>query len=97
MFVLFETESWWWSIEENSEGITIQRSKCRNEVERKYRKESRPNLTLMKVDAGKKSMKDLIKWLYKTNKINDKYNYLSSNCKHFGKCVFNFMALDKKM
>ena len=26
-FVVYETDEWWWSVEKNSEGITIQRSK----------------------------------------------------------------------
>jgi len=26
-FIMLETNSWWWSVEKNTEGITIQRSK----------------------------------------------------------------------
>lgn len=79
------------------EGITIQRSKEKDAVMNMYRKKSRPSLTLMEEDAGGKSMKDLIDWLYQTNELNKEYHYLESNCQHFGKGVFNFMALNKNI
>ena len=31
-FVIFETKKWWWSVEKNDEGITIQRSKNKDNV-----------------------------------------------------------------
>ena len=40
-FVVFKTEHWWWSIEKNSEGITIQRAKKIKNVRDKYRQERR--------------------------------------------------------
>ena len=40
-FVVFETEAWWWSIEKNEEGITIQRAKQLKNVRDKYPQEQR--------------------------------------------------------
>ena len=40
-FVVFETEEWWWSIEKNEEGITIQRAKQLTNVRDYYRQERR--------------------------------------------------------
>lgn len=95
VFVEFETNSWWWSIEKNSEGITIQRSLHRWAVYSQYRQESRLDRTLMKEDKGKKTMKELIEWLYRENELNKKYDYISSNCKHFAKAVFDYVAAKK--
>lgn len=92
IFIVFETNDWWWSIEKNSEGITIQRSKHCWTVYSKYRRESRNDRTLMKEDKGRKTMKELIEWLYKENELNKKYDYISSNCKHFAKAVFDYVA-----
>ena len=35
-FVVYETDEWWWSVEKNSEGITIQRSKKLGFVKDRY-------------------------------------------------------------
>jgi hypothetical protein len=97
MLILFETKDWWWSIEKNSEGITIQRSKYKDDVLNKYRGASRPALTEMKTDTGKRSMKELIEWLYQKDELNKRYNVLNSNCQHFAKAIFDYVATSKNL
>ena len=63
-FVVFETRHWWWSIEKNSEGITIQRSKELEYVKAKYRRKNRPDVSFVLKDKGALSMKQLVYWLY---------------------------------
>lgn len=41
LFIVFETDNWWWSIEKNGEGLTIQRSKKIEAVRDRYRQEAR--------------------------------------------------------
>nr|CAH0113074.1 unnamed protein product [Daphnia galeata] len=40
-FILFETDKWWWSIEKNDAGVTIQRSKHIEYVRDRYRRAKR--------------------------------------------------------
>lgn len=68
MFIVFETRQWWWSIEKNSKGITIQRSKYPSAVQSKYRQTDRGSrISLVKEDKGRKSVEELIRWLYIEN------------------------------
>ena len=101
MIIVFKTEDWWWSIEKNDEGITIQRSKEATAVRDKYRKRDRisglSDISTMKTDTGRKSVHDLIDWLWKENELNNFYDITSSNCQHFGKKVFNFVAQYKTL
>jgi hypothetical protein len=41
-YIVFKTQSWWWSIEKNDAGITIQRSKKIEFVRDKYHRTKRP-------------------------------------------------------
>ena len=98
MFIVFGTEDWWWSIEKNDEGITIQRSKSLTAVRDKYRQAMRKSgKSSMEKDAGRKSVNDLIDWLWQEDELNNNYDIKTSNCQHFGKKVFNFVANHKKM
>lgn len=97
MLILFETKDWWWSIEKNSQGITIQRSKVKGAVLYSYRGASRHELTEMKTDKGKRSMKELIEWLYQKDELNKRYHVLNSNCQHFATAVFDYVATSKKL
>ena len=101
MIIVFETEEWWWSIEKNDEGITIQRSKWREAVRDRYRQGERNSglfgISRIKKDTGRKSVNDLIDWLWGENELNNYYDISSSNCQHFGKKVFNFVAQYKTL
>ena len=96
MFIVFKTEDWWWSIEKNGEGITIQRSKEVTAVRDRYRQEKRNSglsgISTMKTDTGRKSVDDLINWLWWGNQLLRYYDISKQNCQHFGKEVFNYVA-----
>ena len=101
MIIVFETEEWWWSIEKNDEGITIQRSKSRTAVRDRYRQGKRNSglsgISTMETDTGRKCVNDLIDWLWRQNELNNYYNITSNNCQHFGTKVFNFVAKHKTL
>ena len=40
-FIVFKTKNWWWSIEKNAEGLTIQRAKQLESVRDVYRRAKR--------------------------------------------------------
>ena len=53
-FVVIHTNEWWWSVEKNTEGITIQRSKKKMFVQDFYRGIKRASrCKVMKEDHGK--------------------------------------------
>lgn len=90
LFVVFETNYWWWSVEKNSEGITIQRSHNLYTVRDKHRQTKRvPGVVIVKVDEAKKSVKDLIEWLYHEDELNKTYHFYSSNCQVFANRVYD--------
>ena len=91
MFVLFKTASWCWTIEKNSEGLTIQRSRRYETVKDKYRRRERLPTTLLDADNGRCTVYDLIGWLYKSDALNRKYDLTTSNCQHFGTAVFEYV------
>ncbi|KAH3801658.1 hypothetical protein DPMN_155316 [Dreissena polymorpha] len=98
MFVVFETDKWWWSIEKSSDGITLQRSKYPAAVYYLLRKEIRPlrhTMKTMKSDYGTSSVHGLIAWLYHNDEINTRYHYIKYNCKHFATDVFNLLSKTK--
>ena len=100
MFVVFETVDWWWSIEKNAQGITLQRSTSRNDVKKKYRQEDRiqhTSIELVEKDRGRKNMRQLIEMLWKENELNHRYGFLDSNCKDFAKVVFDYAARSKTL
>ena len=95
-FVVFKTEHWWWSIEKNSEGITIQRAKKRKNVRDKYRQERRTvywwkpfsTPTLVKETPGKqKTIREVIQFLWAKDFLYREYHWLLSNCQRFA-CAF---------
>lgn len=89
-FVVFETETWWWSIEKNNENVTIQRSKKLSSVLHQYRhvQRIRPVKLVMKAH-GKGSVRDLIDILWQKNLLNKPYDVIKENCKYFAANVFN--------
>lgn len=89
-FVVFETEFWWWSIEKNDAGITLQRSKRKNSVLYEYRRESRVKpITLVMTAKGRGSVSDLVDLLWTQDHLNRTYHFLLENCKYFAAAVFN--------
>lgn len=99
LFIVFETESWWWSIEKNSEGLSLQRSIKQEAVRDNYRQAPRLSegntyweITEVQSDTGNKTIKELITWLREEEWLFRPYNYLNSNCQHFAKAVFDHVS-----
>jgi hypothetical protein len=94
-FVVLETNEWWWSIEKNAQGITIQRSKDWEYVAKRYRRNTRKDTGLMNQDTGRYKMEDLVEWIYKEDELNKRYHFLESNCQGFAKRIFDHFAKSK--
>ena len=103
-FVVLETTKWWWSIEKDDARILIQKSKQLKDVRdsvdtiedgQHFIKERRTPVCELSYDKGRKSMKDLIDFLYNTDELNNKYDLLNNNCKHFAKRIFDEFAETK--
>ena len=97
-FIVLETNDWWWSIEKNEEGITIQRSKKIEYVRDKYRQHPRKKPILKRIeDNGRKKMEDLVNWLYQKDELNRKYSWdkQEANCQGFANGIFDEFAKTK--
>ena len=42
-------------------------------------------------DESGKTVRDLVKFLYRSDQLKKTYNFLSSNCKHFARDVYNYL------
>ena len=100
-YIVFQTaDGYWWSIEKNDEGLTMQRGKTCAEVRDNRRQEPRleglhkgrwkPKCDIC--DISKKTMGQLVSWLEGTDMLNRPYCWITNNCQHFGNNVFNFLA-----
>ena len=95
-FVMIETKSWWWSIEKDDKKIFIQRDKCDHAVRDFVKGEPRKDcVTQMSSDQGRKTIKDLIRFLYETDELNIKYDLLENNCQDFATRIFDEFAKTK--
>ena len=96
-FVVFETQSWWWSIEKDDKRILIQRNKFPVKVKDFVNGERRKVLvTQMSYDRGRKTIKDVIDFLYDEDELNIKFDLLVNNCKDFAKRIFDEFAESKR-
>ena len=96
-FVVFETRRGWWSIEKNSDGLTIQRSRELDAVKEMYRqnrriKSSYWSIQKMKSDKGSQNMRNLIYWLWKKDWLNREHHVTKSNGQHFADAVFKYVS-----
>ena len=103
-FVVLETTKWWWSMEKDDARILIQRSKQLEDVRyfvdtikhrQHFMKDRRTPMCQLSYDKGRKSMKDLIDFLYNIHELNIKYHFLDDNCKDFAKKIFDEFAETK--
>ena len=95
-FVVFETKSWWWSIEKDDKRIFIQRNKYLSSVRDFVNGERRKDfVTAMSDDEGHKTIKDLIRFLYYTDELHIKYDLVENNCQDFAKRIFDAFAKGK--
>ena len=97
MFIEFETDEWWWTIEKDGYELILRRSKIRSAVRENNKHGKRNRITLLEEDQGCKNVFDLIDWLYRSNEVNKPFDLLQRNCKDFGKAVFNQVARNKSL
>jgi hypothetical protein len=97
-FVVFETDKWWWSIEKNDVGVTIQRSKKFEYVRDRYRRAKRTTglfgmsgITLEKKSSGSHTLNELIDHIYLKDYLNEEYDLLENNCQHFAQKIWLFI------
>lgn len=95
-FIVFETNKWWWSIEKNDAGVTLQRSKDIEYVRDKYRRTKRTTgiftgITLEKEARGSTTLNELINHIYSRNYLNQDYHFLDNNCQHFAEKIYQFI------
>ena len=98
MFIIFKTKSWFWSIEKNTLGIAIQRSKSLCAVRDTFRRyKGKSGIQCLEKDmAGNVNVGDLINWLLQEGELNNKYVFAGSNCHHFGRKVYDFISRHKR-
>ena len=92
-FVILETNYWWWSVEKNSDGIFVQRSKKWTDVG-DYLERRRRNHPICKVisDTPCMTLREFVYMLYASDAVGSGYNSLRNNCKDFAKTVFDKAA-----
>ncbi|XP_057377877.1 uncharacterized protein LOC130699681 [Daphnia carinata] len=95
-FIVFETNAWWWSIEKNDEGVTIQRSKDFDSVCYRYRRSKRKTsigkgVEMVKKASGSTTVMELINHIWRKNYLNQEYDALSYNCQHFADLIYEFI------
>ena len=95
-FIVFETDKWWWSIEKNDVGVTIQRSKYIEYVRDRYRRNKRTTgllsgITLEKKYEGSHTLNELIDHIYLKDYLNEDYHLLENNCQHFADKIWLFI------
>ena len=98
-FVVFETKSFYWSIEKGGEGIYIQRSKDEDNVRLKFNREKRLQGCYWKVTQYRATehpqghtVRSLIYWLWDKDELHQSYNYLLNNCKDLAGRVYSFLT-----
>jgi hypothetical protein len=103
-FIVFKTENWWWSIEKNNEGVTIQRSKKLESVRDMYRRAKRTtgktsltDIILVKKSNGYTKINELINYLWRKDYLNQEYGVLSYNCQHFADLIFRRISESKNL
>ncbi|XP_046457699.1 uncharacterized protein LOC124204637 [Daphnia pulex] len=96
-YIVFQTDEWWWSIEKNSDGVTIQRSKIAAYVRNKYRRQDRTTnvfgggIRCERKCKGSHSVKELIDHIYRKNYLNEVYDLVTNNCQHFAQHIYQFI------
>ncbi|XP_045028767.1 uncharacterized protein LOC123471475 [Daphnia magna] len=96
-FIVMETNDWWWSIEKNTEDITIQRSKNLESVRDMYQRTKRTtgwtSSTKIRENettvGGNTTIKELINYIWRKDCLNNVYHLLDENCKKFAAMVFD--------
>ena len=95
-YIVFKTKDWYWSIEKNNAGVTIQRSKEIEHVRDKYyrikRQENWTSGIAMKKSksVNNKTVKQLIEHIYNNKYVDEEYGVIQNNCQQFADKIYNF-------
>ena len=93
VFVVLETNKFWWSLEKRADGIVFQRSKLRSSVVEKICLEplspysNKPQEIIS--DEGRMTISNLMDFLYSKKVLEKHYNFIGANCKDFAKLIFD--------
>ena len=107
-FVVFDTENYsngiskmWWSLEKNGKHIVLQQSTNEDDVIKKiYDTEKKTSVERLGPIQKQKSARnwrsdgvwDLMRIIVDTNKLNERYHLLFSNCQNFASFVFEKLS-----
>ena len=96
-FIILETDEWWWSIEKNSEGLTMQRSKYRESVNNFYRGKKRTtgirginNMKKMGLPNAGVSLADFFNVLQSKHELAKEYSLFADNCQDFAQRLYQY-------
>jgi hypothetical protein len=101
-FIVLETDSWFWSIEKDEGGITIQRSKHLEDVRDQCRRHGRItgiatwiNLGVTCENRGPShaSVIDVVNRMWREECLHSNYHFLENNCKHFANTIYENFVL----
>ena len=94
-YIVLKTKDWWWSIEKNDAGVTIQRSKEIEHVRDKYYRIKRQESLIIGItEVLRKSvthltMKQLIEHIHNDKYVDEEYSILQSNCQKFAFILYS--------
>ncbi|UJR06976.1 hypothetical protein I4U23_011264 [Adineta vaga] len=94
-YLVLQTETWYYSLETKTQQITLQRSKCPEDVRDMYEGASRGTVTdntapsLIVEAKGEGTIRDVMEYLYKKQRLNVDFNWFWENCKDMAKWIFD--------
>lgn len=91
-FIVFKTESKWWSIEKHDDYLTLQSNDQLDMLTKIFIHSKRSPASQIQKEKSDKKVKLLFDWLIETNQLHTSYNICSTNCTHFAEDVFNFLT-----
>jgi hypothetical protein len=96
-FIVLKTDNWWWFIEKDEGGITVQRSKQLENVRDKCRKQNRITGLTTGIDLAKTSpgnditVIELMNHMWSEDYMDLNYHFLNDNCKKFADRIDEFV------
>ena len=96
-FIVLKTENWFWSIEKDEGGITVQRSKQLENVRDKCQKQNRitgitTGISLAKNSPGNDTtVIELFNHMWSKEYMDLNYHFLNDNCKKFADRIDEFV------
>ena len=105
-FLVLETNEWWWSIEKNTEELTMQRCKNHEKVIKHYRRRPRTagwkwltdirKMKSTKLPDADSKLSSFFDTLYKNNELRITYHRYNDNCKDFAQRLYNYFEKEQQ-